>query len=420
MGRHSSVDFLDPLYGDVHFSGDIADLCQQPLVQRLRQIRLSNIDSLSMPSIANISRYEHSLGTCYIASQAGLKVRLSPFWSLVLEAASLIHDSGITPFGHLAEEALAYIGVDFKHEEKWHALFSGDDEVGGFNYIQLYLGRESGLRSWAERAFSSQASEALKCIIETIEGQGRLAGCVAGQIDLDNIDNVSRVAYHLGLNVDKRLPIKIAEAMIEADEAGIIFDSAAPPYLNSWLELRSQVYNRLMLARDDFIGKLMLLYAMVQGYRAEIWHPTDWRLVDFQLLHTLTTSSDDEVSTCVKRWLTGELWSLSDLFWLSGTAPSYATVDRFSHECTSLLKRQCFAYRIKDKRTRRITVRLRSGEQLSLGTAPSQWLLGVGSPLKREFTLRENQSLVDLAESFFCATHLADSNLETPKSLSLF
>ena len=64
------VEVLDPLYGDVRFSEAISELLRTPIVQRLRHVRLSNIDSTAMPGIAGITRYEHSLGVAFLAGHA--------------------------------------------------------------------------------------------------------------------------------------------------------------------------------------------------------------------------------------------------------------------------------------------------------------------------------------------------------------
>src|SRR5881275_1181424 len=108
MSRDSAMRITDALYGPINLDGAILDLIRQPIVQRLRHVRLSNIDSVCIPGISNISRYEHSLGVAFLASQVGFNSTLSTDDSLVLQAASLIHDSAITPFGHLAEEAYWY------------------------------------------------------------------------------------------------------------------------------------------------------------------------------------------------------------------------------------------------------------------------------------------------------------------------
>src|SRR5687767_4332179 len=99
-----TTTIMDALYGEIEFSSEIYELMGCPLVQRLRRIRLSNIDSVSMPGIANGSRYEHSIGVAYLASRLGFRNRISKSDLLVIQAAGLIHDSAITPFCHLAEE----------------------------------------------------------------------------------------------------------------------------------------------------------------------------------------------------------------------------------------------------------------------------------------------------------------------------
>ena len=63
MAKPPDITYLDVLYGDVALSDEIADLVGRPLLQRLRHIRLSNIDSLDMPGISGTSRFEHALGT---------------------------------------------------------------------------------------------------------------------------------------------------------------------------------------------------------------------------------------------------------------------------------------------------------------------------------------------------------------------
>src|ERR1700686_5031965 len=113
----------DPLYGEINLPKEILDLAGRPILQRLRHIRLSNIDSLSMPSIANISRYEHSLAVSFLSSRVSFGIGLDRDMSLALQAAALLHDTAIPPLGHLAEEALAYFASDFEHEKKWQRLF---------------------------------------------------------------------------------------------------------------------------------------------------------------------------------------------------------------------------------------------------------------------------------------------------------
>ena len=149
-----SLSFFDALYGNCTLPEPISRLARQPLIQRLREIRLSNIDSLSTPGIANVSRFEHSLGTAHLASCVRFGKTTTPEDKLILQAACLLHDSAIQPFGHLVEEALRYLDVDVPHEERWQLIATGGDRdhIGGIDF-QIYFGLEAGLVPWAQETF---------------------------------------------------------------------------------------------------------------------------------------------------------------------------------------------------------------------------------------------------------------------------
>jgi HD superfamily phosphohydrolase len=196
-----------------------------------------------MPGIANISRYEHAIGAAYLASRVGFISRISRADALVLQAAAMLHDTAITAFGHLVEEALHYVSAQFDHEMKLSMLFqnSSDVELGGID-LQLYLGHESGIRAWAERTFGAEANDRLRAITATLTGKGRFGRCIVGDVDLDNLDNLTRIAFHMGLDVDRRLPLRIAARIVSSkgvlvtQKLLLIFES--PPRIMSDPESR--------------------------------------------------------------------------------------------------------------------------------------------------------------------------------------
>src|SRR6266511_2702497 len=374
MGSDHNMLLSDSLYGEIELDAEIYDLMRCPLVQRLRYIRLSNIDSLSMPGIANISRYEHSIGVAYLASKVGFSHLLPRNDKLVIEAAGLIHDTAITPFGHLAEEALRYVSSDYDHEAKWSLLLGPEssDELGGVD-LQLYLGRESGLRRWAYRTFERDAEHYLEKIFDAVKGTGDYGKCIATDIDLDNLDNVTRIAHHMGIEVDHNLPLLIASKMVQFTmNREIIFSDDSIDLIEQWLQLREKVYNCLMLSRDDFCGKAMLLFS-----------------------------------------------SLSELVWMHGKPPDFRQIYSFSEDISRMIGRTCFAYRIKDKRTRSLSLHLSSGKQVILGKDPSMWLLGVASPVRRNFSSDENNRIAEIASTFFSTIYLGTSTL-SKRHASLF
>lgn len=424
MRDRSEIHLIDPLYGDIVLNGPIADLSYTPGIQRLREIRLSNIDSICMPGIANISRYEHSIGVAYLASHLGLFAHLSKIDKMVLQAAGIMHDFAISAFGHLVEEALQYISEDIKHELKLSVLLQRpmDGEVGGID-LQVYEGRQSGIKNWADHTFESEAEARLQEIVEALKGKGRFGPCIAGDIDLDNLDNLIRIAFHMGLKVDKLLPTIISSGILESNEKdGVIISEEIIEPIKKWLDLRRVVYNRLMLSRDDFTGKVMLIYATITAYkREELGHDKyAWTLTDRELIQRLLQSKDKDVVRTVQSWLIRDIWPLSDLIWMEGVAPKYGLIYKFNEFISNDLKRPCFAYGITDKRTRSLNLRLKTGEIVHLGASPSGWILGVASRNRSNFTIAHNRDILKAATVFFNTKCIGKANEVSPNKYPLF
>lgn len=408
------LSFVDALYGQVKFDEAVSSLVASPILQRLRHVRLSNIDSLDMPGIANLTRYEHSLGVCFLASQVGFYTRLSYDDRLALSASALLHDWAITAFAHLVEEAFKYVGTGFNHETRLYEIIAGEDpsEIGGIER-QIYRGRQTGLRVWGQKVASADRSDALLlAITRYIRGNGRFGRLICGDIDLDNIDNVFRMAYHMGLLEDRELPLRLAHSIedVYGENGEPVFRRSAGRDIVQWLDTRHAVYERLMLAEADFAGKLMILYASVSAFEAgEIGKP-DWNLTDHQLLERLLTSRVRAAKETVDRWLVGELWDTTPLYWMAGERPAFPAMRSFSKELSDGLSRSCFAYCIKDKRNRPLTIHFDDGKSETLGTSSSEWLLGVGSPMRRTFTAAECRKIIDLAQTYLSTSMISSAS----------
>ena len=414
--RSQTLQVIDALYGEVRFPASIADLIRRPIVQRLRHVRLSNIDSLDMPGIAGISRYEHALGTAYLSTRVGFAAALNEWDFISLQAAALIHDSAITPFGHLVEEALQYVGSDFNHEAKWALLCSDPTsvkELGGID-TQIYLGRASGLNEWATKIFGGNGPRLLDIIVNTIQGQGRFGPTIAGALDLDNLDNLTRIAFHMGLRPNTNLPLALAEKMARVDDEGkVCFEDTAVSEGKDWIEMRQAVYERLMPAPVDFCGKLMLLFATVEALRSGVLGQTAcWRLTDFEFLHHLRTCNVANVRETVERWLTADLWDSTELIWFRGHIPRLSELMEFADELSAQLGRRCFAYRIKDKRNRQITMNLVSGSRTTVGQNSDVWLFGLASPTRRAFSSDEQRRITQEVENHFAVSCVAAHGIE--------
>ena len=400
-----SNSFLDTVYGETTVGADIKGLLASPVVQRLRHIRLSNIDSLDMPGIANLSRYEHVLGANSLVGHLGLYNRLAREDQLAISAAALLHDWAITAFGHLVEEAFRYVGMEFDHESRLHEiLVEGDqDEIGGVEKQILY-GRQMKLKQWAEKVVGRDHADGfLLRITDYIQGRGKYGRLICGDIDLDNIDGVFRMAVHMGLPVDRECPTRLARAIVDAHEPDgrPVFSRSATADIAEWVSLRKTVYQRLMLADHDFTGKLMFLYATVSALEAGEVNKNDWYLTDQQFLSRLLESPTNTVRDTVTRWAVGEIWHITPLYWMEGPRPDFPNLLRYAENLSSNLSRPCFAYAIRDKRNRLLDIAFEDGTFENFGEDSSNWLFGVGSSMRKPFTAAESIRILEMAQSCF-------------------
>lgn len=414
-GATQSHSVHDALYGRISFEQPFAALIAAPIAQRMRHVRLSNIDSIDMPSIANLSRYEHVLGVAHLAGLVGFRPVISPIERLALDAAALLHDWAITSFGHLVEEAFQFVGAKFEHEKHLAALAAGESssDILGHNR-QILGGRELGLEPWTMRVTSSRSEgeRLLATITDYIRGRGKYGQTICGTIDLDNIDNVTRMAYHLGLVSDGMIATRLAAAMIGVDdESGApTFVDAATSDIASWLEMRRAVYDLLMLSERDFAGKLMLIYATVNAFQGGELTPQDWSMTDGEFFERLRKSEVQAAAETATRWYVGELWEMAPLSWFSGSRPSYPDLMSFSEALSDHMGRSYFAYAIKDKRQRKLTLHIAGCGPRAFGADSDQWLLGFGSPLRQTISRRDADKAWAFAETFFKSRRLGDAS----------
>ena len=408
-----TLTFSDSIYGEISVDEDLSSLVMVPVLQRLRHVRLSNIDSLNMPGIANLSRFDHALGVGHLATRIGMYNGLSREDRLALSASALLHDWAITPFGHLVEEAFQYLDIEkgFDHEHRLYEIVIGEglEEIGGINRQILY-GRQANIKPWAQRMVGTDnADEWLFQITEFIQGRGRFGRLICGDIDLDNIDGVFRMAYHMGLPIDRECPLRLAKAVVDVvrPNGWPVFQNSARADIAHWVTTRQDVYGRLMLADLDFVDKLMILYATVSAIESGEIENLDWGLIDDQLLERLLSSSKEEIRDTTKRWRVGELWDVTPLYWMHGRRPDFSEVRAFSESLSAELCRPCFAYAIKDKRNRLLNIRFDDGTENQLGTESMQWLIGVGSPARKRFKKSDIKTITQFAESHFHTSVIA-------------
>lgn len=103
----------DSIHGYIEVSDDHLKIVENPLFQRLRGIKQTGLSYLVYPGMVH-TRFEHSLGTMYLAKEFLKYIKenskdvdfLNDSMMNLISAVALVHDIGHLPFSHVFENAV--------------------------------------------------------------------------------------------------------------------------------------------------------------------------------------------------------------------------------------------------------------------------------------------------------------------------
>ncbi len=217
----------DPLWNNIRLEPEALAVVDTPAVQRLRYVRQLGHAFLVYPG-ATHTRFEHSLGAYHLARRVLAQLdeiegrRPDAADGLAVRIAALLHDIGHYPFSHALEEA----GLP-RHED----LAARHLTTGPLATVLERLG--------------VPASRLLPLIQGT--SPSPLAGIVAGALDVDKLDYLSRDATMCG----------VPYGVIDVDRL---------------LTSLTLVDGRLALHAKGLAALESLLFAKYQMYRNVYWH----------------------------------------------------------------------------------------------------------------------------------------------------
>lgn len=286
------VRIYDRLYGELRFPSIILDLLDCPGLLRLRDVRMANNQFVAFPAFASASRYEHSLGVCYLAGLCADSLNLLEKEKIELMMACLYHDVGTPPFAHAMEEVLqAEFGFD--HEENLKNLIMGTTENCGGDMARVFQGQGLRLGSVCQ----SKKGRALQL------NRYRIAKIAAGDktewlspllngngMDLDNIDNIIRASTAMGLipQSDVELAPRLARAFVSQNKQ-IYYDGNCLCDIRKWQQIRDIQYTAIFDSVDDFSYQTMIKKALRLLMRDEVSasriSAESWNLTDSEIVH---------------------------------------------------------------------------------------------------------------------------------------
>ena len=270
---------MDPLYGRFELPQWLAELAESPEVRRLSQIRLLNTLSPSLATLGELRRYSHTLGVTHLALQAPLG-RFADAERRALLACILIHDVGTPPFAHLFEYHLAE-RAGWHHETVLEDIFRAKHAPENRAH-QIFAGRTTGLESSLLRSRVD-----LDLVEAILTAKHPLARLIFGSLDFDNLDNVVRMAWALGLTVDSTVAEALACKLSVSRESNLLLARDESALVEAWLALRRAVYDILVFDPPTVAAQAVLSEAIGLALRNEVLVTDDWSLTDELLLERL-------------------------------------------------------------------------------------------------------------------------------------
>lgn len=162
----------DPVHGYIEVEEYALRLLDSPVLQRLRYVRQLGFSFLVYPG-ANHTRFEHSLGTMFLADVACRRFQLEPDEHRLVVAAALLHDIGHGPFSHASEPLM-----------EQYLSHTHDDIAPVLDTPTRDLLADAGI------------DPGELCAI--VKGDHPLSSIIHGDFDVDRMDYLLRDAYYTG------------------------------------------------------------------------------------------------------------------------------------------------------------------------------------------------------------------------------
>ena len=255
------IEFSDILYGSVKVPEWLIPFVKLPEFLRLRGVRLSNVDSYQFKDFGGPTRWEHGIAVASLALRCATQRGLSERDSVHLILAGLLHDVATPPFAHTAE----YVLSDFDHEVQSQRLLAG---IPGEDFQPDLPVFASQLPQFGKMCDSLSHKLGFKVdrdeVARMIVGDGELGFLIHGTLDLDNADNVIRSGMHVGIEVDRTLPLRVTDWLAQQSHIPTDLGSRAERVVAEWLEFKRRLYERFYYSSDEELGRQAFLQHLMR------------------------------------------------------------------------------------------------------------------------------------------------------------
>ncbi len=392
------MGYFDFLIGSYELPMAIQNLLRTPEVQRLKDIRLLNISSPTFAGLSEARRLSHSMAVVGTSNRlvARLQRRFSNSEIQHWQAALMLHDIGTPPFGHLLEYRL-HNRFNWRHDAVVADIIYGRyrfentaDQIYYDNQLRLH-------RVLSELSLDPDTLDSY------IRGKSALGQLVAGTLDLDNLDNVFRMAAFLGLGLYNRELIKLVEAMDVVD-GQLVVDEEAIEIVQLWARLRRNVYQLLIFDPPTISLQAMLTCAFDRAIQTGELSELDWKLTDDEILRRLLDYPEPEVRQLIKRIAVADYYQPIAVYWfddavgggghLSSTETRFEFEEKVSQEAGIPIISYPFAER--GSFSKRLSIRIACDDSISepivLSEKSQSFCIGLFTPYRGSVSISKKKA----------------------------
>jgi uncharacterized protein len=261
-------EITDPIHKNIKFTNIEKEIIDTYIFQRLRRIRQLAGAHLVYPGALH-SRFEHSLGSMFLAGMAGQTLFDKGYFTDIdliqhLRLAALLHDVGHGPFSHLFEEILKD-SKNYSHEN-----------LGEKIILETKISDIIKRNGYSPSTVSSLSFGK--------HNSGYLNEVISGGLSVDLMDYLPRDSYFSGTEYGKVDYFRIINSLEVASSKVLGINKSALYSYESMLISRYQMFKSVYFHKTVRSGEVMILQSM--KYLNQGLHLTDFEsLEDYLDLH---------------------------------------------------------------------------------------------------------------------------------------
>ncbi len=186
---------IDPIYGHIRISELEHLIISTPEMARLRRIQQLGLADLAFPC-ANHTRFEHSVGTLFIADKIAEALGIGQEEIIKIRIAALLHDIGHCAFSHVVESVL-------KRNPRYQPVLDGKKLLRHESFTSYIISSsfhtKPEIAGYGDASFFKEIAQIATGDIDALP-RAYPAQIISDDIDADRIDFLLRDSYHTGVS----------------------------------------------------------------------------------------------------------------------------------------------------------------------------------------------------------------------------